>query len=102
MSLPAFPFPSNHVYLDKGRWIVRDGGFRTRIRMKQIELTREVKKELWRLFDAGHVLQGMSINGQRIDPEALEKQRRLWQAYRSRNPKRGKTNAIQAERTAAG
>ena len=56
--------------------------------MKRIEITKEVKAELWRLFDAGHTFANLSINGQRIPAEAIEKQRTLWEDFRKRNPRK--------------
>jgi hypothetical protein len=56
--------------------------------MKRIEITKELKAELWRLFDAGHKFDNLTINGQRIPAEAVEKQRSLWADFRRRNPKK--------------
>jgi hypothetical protein len=56
--------------------------------MKSIELTREIKDEMWRLLDAGHDFQNLTIRGMRIPADAVEKQRRLWTEYRTRNPKK--------------
>ena len=64
-------------------------------------MSRVVKKELWRLFDAGHTFDGLEIPGLgKIDPAALEKQRQLHAEFRIRNPKR-KKNEVQKIRAVA-
>lgn len=55
--------------------------------MKRIEMTREVKAELWKLFDKGMSVSTLTINGHRIPQEAVEKQHTLWKEFRTRNPK---------------
>jgi hypothetical protein len=56
--------------------------------MKRIDLSRDVKKELWRLFDSGVSCANATIHGAKPDPLAVDKQFSLWQEYRSRHPKR--------------
>lgn len=56
--------------------------------MKQLEMTRDDKKELWREFDAGHAIEQLPKKFHAADPTALKKQHALWSEYRQRNPKR--------------
>lgn len=56
--------------------------------MKQLEITKAIKAELWRIFDAGHNVANITINGHALPAEAVEKQRRLWQEHRKRNPRK--------------
>lgn len=56
--------------------------------MKRLEMTREVKEELWRLFDRGITVGSITINGHKLPQEAVEKQHTLWKEFRTRNPKR--------------
>jgi hypothetical protein len=55
--------------------------------MKQAEMTRAVKEELWRQFDAKRTFTTFTFEGRIVAAEAVEKQRQLWAAFRKRNPK---------------
>jgi hypothetical protein len=54
--------------------------------MKRADLSREMKAELWRLFDAERSIAEVSAKHSTIPAEAVEKQHRLWTEYRVRNP----------------
>ena len=47
-------------------------------------LTREIKAEMWKLFDAGHNFENLNVGGMKIPSEAIAKQRELWSDYRTR------------------
>jgi hypothetical protein len=64
--------------------------------MKHIELSRELKKELWRLFDAGIEASGLTVKGRRIPQEAIDKQLKLHAEFRVRHPNRKKRNELRA------
>jgi hypothetical protein len=58
--------------------------------MKRTEMTRELKQQLWKLFDDGTTFEGVTnvtLDGARIPDEAIVKQRQLWREFRARNPK---------------
>jgi hypothetical protein len=56
--------------------------------MKRIDLSREDKKTLWRLFDKNHTAPrtNIVIAGKRVPDEAAEKQFALWHDFNVRNP----------------
>ena len=56
--------------------------------MKRLDLSRDVKRELWQLFAAGHAPTALTLRGDRIDPAALAKQHALWTAWQERHPNR--------------
>lgn len=55
--------------------------------MKQSELSRELKRQMWHQFDAGATIETLSAS-LKLPAEAVTKQHRLWSDFRARNPKR--------------
>ncbi len=55
--------------------------------MKQTPMSRQIKEELWRQFDRGASPESIAIPGANLDRESVEKQHRLWQEFRRRNPR---------------
>lgn len=69
--------------------------------MRRTDMNREVKEELWKLFDAGHEMQNLTVGGYRIDEAAIAKQHALWAEFRTRNPKKKPSHDIQKHRAVA-